>query len=314
MAFCVVPFLFLLILPSVAQDSPPAAARDEIRPLLEFRKGIWEDPSGLVLASWNHSSAMAAGGCPSAFYGIACDGNGAVVALTLDGLGLSGDLKLSTLAGLKSLRNISLSGNKFTGRLVPAVGSLTSLQHLDLSGNQFYGPIPQRITDLRGLVHLNLSLNGLKGGLPDGFQNLQQLRVLDLHSNGLWADASAVMSELRNVEHLDLSDNAFYGRLPMNSSNLLSLADTAKSINLSYNKLSGAFFTGDSLALFRNLEILDVGDNRLTGELPSFGLPPNLRVLRARNNQLHGSLPEELLESSMALVELDLSGNGFTGK
>ncbi|CAA6664485.1 unnamed protein product [Spirodela intermedia] len=273
--------------------------------------------SGRILRSGARlvESCVGNGGrsCPSTFYGIACDGNGAVVALTLDGLGISGDLKLSTLAGMKSLRSISLSGNKFTGRLVPAIGYLTSLQHLDLSGNQFYGPVPRRITDLQDLVHLNLSFNGFKGGLPDGFQNLHQLRVLDLHSNGLWADASAVMSELRNVEHLDLSDNAFYGRLPMNSSNLLSLADTAKFINLSYNELSGGFFTGDSLALFRNLEILDVSDNRLSGELLSFGLPPNLRVLRARKNQLHGSLPEELLESSLALVELDLSGNGFTG-
>jgi Leucine-rich repeat (LRR) protein len=40
---------------------------------------------------------------------------------------------------------------------------------------------------------------------------------------------------------------------------------------------------------------------------------PNLRVLRLGSNQLFGLIPEELLESSV-LEELDLSGNGFTGK
>ncbi|MQM19196.1 hypothetical protein Taro_052195 [Colocasia esculenta] len=306
----------VLLFPSRAQPSLPSAGiADDLRSLLEFKKGIRHDPSGLVLASWNwdQTSALGSSGCPGDWHGVACDANGGVVALALNGLGLSGNLKFSTLSGMRTLRNLTLSSNNFTGRITPALGSMASLQHLDLSGNQFYGPVPGRIADLWGLVHLNLSFNGFTGGFPSGVRNLQQLRVLDLRSNGLWGDVGALLSELRNVEHLDLSDNAFYGGLRMDSTNLSSFANTAKLVNLSRNKLNGGFFASESLGLFQNLEILDVGENQLSGELPSFQSLSNLRFLRARKNQLYGSLPQELFGSSMALVVLDLSGNGLTG-
>ncbi|MQM17950.1 hypothetical protein Taro_050932 [Colocasia esculenta] len=303
-------FFSFLLLPALGQQP---GGSDDLRSLLEFKKGFHDDPSGLVLASWNPAST-AGGGCPSSWHGVACDGNGAVVGVALDGLGLNGNLKFATLLGMRSLRNLSLSGNNFTGRLVPAIGAMTSLQHLDLSGNRFYGPIPERITELWGLVYLNLSYNGFSGVFPSGLWKLQQLRVLDLRSNALRGDVGALLSELRNVEHLDLSYNEFYGGLSMGLANLSSLAITAKHVNLSSNKLSGVFFTGESLQLFKNLEILDVGDNQLTGELSSFEALTNLRVLHAGKNQLYGSLPLDLVGSSMALVELDLSGNGFTGK
>lgn len=305
----------LLICSTVAQQPPPSTGeKDDVRSLLEFKKGIRDDPSGLVLRSWNESSALEPDGCPSSWHGVMCEGNGVVVGVALDGLGLSGDLKFSTLVGMQSLRNLSLSGNNLTGRLVQRVGSMASLQHLDLSGNRFYGSVPESITDLRGLVYLNISRNGFTGGFPSGMMNLQQLRVLDVSQNGLRGDAGEIFSELRNVEHLDLSNNAFYGMLTMDTANLSSLASTAKTINVSYNKISGGLFTNATLPLFKNLEILDVNYNQLSGELPSFDALPNLRVLRAGNNQLFGPLQEGLFGSAIALLELDLSGNGFTGK
>ncbi|WZZ90497.1 hypothetical protein YC2023_119076 [Brassica napus] len=42
--------------------------------------------------------------------------NGSIIAINLDRLGLSGELKFSTLTGLTSLRNLTLSGNNFSGR------------------------------------------------------------------------------------------------------------------------------------------------------------------------------------------------------
>ncbi|XP_043718564.1 probable inactive receptor kinase At5g10020 [Telopea speciosissima] len=289
-------------------------SEDEVRSLLEFKKGIRDDPLGRVHNSWDRSS-VGADGCPRTWYGVVCDDiTVSVTALVLEDLNLSGELKFSTLTGLRMLRNLSLSGNFFSGRLVPSMGGMTSLQHLDLSRNQFYGPIPARINDLWDLNYLNLSSNNFTGGFPSGIRNLQQLKVLDLHSNRLWSDIGDLLSELGNVELVDLSFNMFSGGLSsLGANNISSLANTVQYVNMSHNKLNGEFFSVDSVKLFRNLDVLDLGDNQLTGQLPSFGSLSNLRILRLGNNLLYGSIPEELLGNSIPLEELDLSSNGFSG-
>lgn len=301
-------FIYLLIvLVSSASDS-------ELNCLLEFKKGIQKDPHNSVNGKWDLVSVSNFDGCPSSWTGVSCDENGNVSAIVLDRLGLGGELKFQTLIGLRSLKNLSLSGNDFTGRLVPALGTLSNLQHLDLSSNRFYGPIPERINDLYNLNYLNFSANEFNGGFPVGRLNLNQLKVLDLHSNRLYGDIGLLVSQLRNVEYVDLSHNEFYGGLSIGSDNVSSLANTLKSFNLSYNRLNGGFFDVDSLMLFRNLVVLDMVHNQIIGELPSFGSLPNLRVLRLGYNLLSGSVPGELLNRSLQLEELDLSGNAFTGK
>ncbi|KAF4355141.1 hypothetical protein CsatB_023711 [Cannabis sativa] len=295
----------LLVSVSCVSDS-------ELRSLLEFKKGVRIDPLRKVLDTWNYPTLESFSDCPP-WTGVTCDENGNVTAVVLEGLGLGGELKFHTLIGLGKLKNLSLAGNGFTGRVEPTLGTMTSLQHLDLSGNGFYGPIPERISGLWDLKHLNLSANKFKGGFPRGFNNLQQLKVLDLHSNQLWGSIGDLVQELRNLEYVDLSVNEFFGSISLPLENISSLANTVHHLNLSHNKLNGGFFKGDAIALFRNLEVLDLGYNQINGELPSFGSLPSLRVLRLGNNQLFGSIPEELFETSIPIVELDLSNNGFTG-
>ncbi|XP_062098212.1 probable inactive receptor kinase At5g10020 [Humulus lupulus] len=295
----------LLVSVSCVSDS-------ELRSLLEFKKGVRIDPLRKVHDSWNYPSLESFTDCPP-WTGVSCDENGNVTSVVLEGLGLGGELKFHTLIGLGKLKNLSLAGNRFTGRVEPTLGTMTSLQHLDLSGNEFYGPIPERISGLWDLKHLNLSANKFKGGFPRGFRNLQQLKVLDLHSNQLWGSIGDLVQELRNLEYVDLSVNEFFGSISLPVENVSSLANTVHHLNLSHNKLSGGFFKGDAITLFRNLEVLDLGYNQINGELAPFGSLPSLRVLRLGNNQLFGSIPEELFETSIPIVELDLSNNGFTG-
>jgi Leucine-rich repeat (LRR) protein len=272
-----------------------------------------------MISKWDPSALPDPNSCPHSWPGISCDPNSdSVISITLDRLGLAGDLKFSTLLSLNSLQSISLSGNQFTGRLVPALGSMSSLQYLDLSNNNFSGPIPGRIAELWNLKYLNLSTNGFEGGfpvgLPVGFRNLQQLRVLDLSSNRFWGDISAVLSELIHLEKVDLSDNEFSGGFSdISRENVSGLANTLHLLNLRKNKFNGGFLKADVIGLFRNLEVLDLGNNEINGELPSFGSLTNLKVLRLGNNQLYGGIPEELLNGSIPIEELDLSGNGFTG-
>ncbi|XP_076887888.1 putative inactive receptor kinase At5g10020 [Bidens hawaiensis] len=303
--------LFFFLFSAAAGNPSPA----ELKALLEFRKGISSDPLAKVTGSWVLDSASNPPPICTQFYGVQCDDNGGVTAVVLDRLDLAGEIKFNTLFGLKGLRNLSLSGNRLTGRIVPNLGSMYSLQYLDLSGNGFYGPIPGKINDLYGLNYLNLSRNNFTGGFPSGIQNLQQLAVLDLHSNSLWGDLGVLFSELRNVQYVDLSDNAFYGSVLTGLGNgVPSVVNTVQHLNLSRNRLGGGFFSGDALVLLRNLHVLDLSDNVLNGKLPtSFGALPNLEVLRLSNAQLFGPIPEELLESLMPLKEVDLSRNGFSG-
>ncbi|KAJ6737127.1 hypothetical protein OIU85_019216 [Salix viminalis] len=291
----------------------------DLRSLLEFKKGIRHDPLDRIISKWDPSALPDSNSCPHSWPGISCDPNSdSVISITLDRFSLSGDLKFSTLLSLNSLQTISLSGNQFTGRLVPALGSMSSLQYLDLSNNKFSGPIPGRIAELWNLKYLNLSTNDFEGGfpvgLPVGFRNLQQLKVLDLSSNKFTGDISAVLSELINLEKVDLSDNDFFGGFSdISGENVSGLANTLHVLNLSKNRLSGGFLKADVFGLFRNVEVLDLRNNGINGELPSFGSLTNLKVLRLGNNQLFGGIPEELLNGSIPIEELDLSGNGFTG-
>ncbi|CAN8298959.1 unnamed protein product [Cochlearia groenlandica] len=291
-----------------------AVIESELQSLLEFRKGIRDESSNQRI-SWSATSSLTdPTTCPEGWSGISCDSaTGSIVAINLDRLGLSGELKFTTLTGLKSLRNLTLSGNSFSGRLVPSLGGISSLQHLDLSDNGFYGPIPGRISDLWGLNHLNLSANKFQGGFPSGFHNLQQLRSLDLHGNEFWGDVGEIFAELKNVEFVDLSSNRFHGGLSLSVDNVSSIANTLRHLNLSHNALNGGFFGADSIGFFKNLEVLDLENNNVNGELPSFGSNPSLKILKLARNQLFGAVPEELLQSSIPLLELDLSQNGFTG-
>ncbi|CAM8902138.1 unnamed protein product [Rhodiola kirilowii] len=283
--------------------------QSETIPLLEFKKGIKRDPLGKVVNSWVLDSSADPNACPDRWYGVSCEA-GHVVAVVLERLDLAGDLKFNTLTGLTMLRNLSLAGNSFTGRIVPVLGSMVSLQHLDLSNNMFYGPIPSKFTQLWALNYVNFSSNNFDGVFPIGIENLQQLRVFDLHSNKIRGDIGDIFLRLVHVEFLDLSSNLFYGEI---SGNLSSFVYTVGHVNLSHNGLGGGFFQEESISLFQNLAVLDLSYNQLTGSLPPFGSLRYLQILRLGNNQFTGTIPEELLESSMPLEELDLSVNGFTG-
>ncbi|XP_020196431.1 probable inactive receptor kinase At5g10020 [Aegilops tauschii subsp. strangulata] len=307
--------VFLLLL--VFGGGGSGARGDDVSALLEFKKGISDRRRDPVLGSWSRPDAPEAGAgggaCPARWRGVVCDG-GAVVAVALDGLGLAGELKVGTLAGMRGLQNLSLAGNAFSGRLPPAIGYLSSLRHLDLSGNRFYGPIPGRLADLSGLVHLNLSYNNFTSGFPtDGIRELQNLRRIDLRRNSFWGNVSDLLAELRNAEHIDLSDNQFTGAVDLELASLTSIGNTARYMNLSHNRLAGGFFRNETVGAFKNLEVLDLSNTGIAGMVPRLDSWFSLSVFRVAGNGLFGMMPETLLHNSMRLLEVDLSRNGFSG-
>lgn len=91
--------------------------------------------------------------------------------LTLAGKGLTGSLK-GEIRLLTELRELNLSGNKFTG-LPSEVGQLSKLEVLNLSNNPLTG-LPYELAnlknlktlDLRGTQYAKADLEVIKKGLP----------------------------------------------------------------------------------------------------------------------------------------------------
>ncbi|KAG2541189.1 hypothetical protein PVAP13_9NG609100 [Panicum virgatum] len=304
-------FLCLLIW-AVCSAAVAGAAGSDTEALLEFGRGIRQDPSRREATTWNPTSALAADGCPVDWHGVQCSG-GRILSIALDGIGLVGNASLSALARMPMLRNLSLSNNKLEGFLPRELGSMASLQLLDLSNNRFSGPIPSELTKLAGLGYLNLSSNGFHGALPMGFRNLRKLKYLDLRGNGFSGKLDDIFVQLQSPVHVDLSCNQFSGSLTSISDNS-SMASTLQYLNISHNVLSGTLFDSDPMPLLDSLEVFDASFNMLSGNIPQFNFVISLKVLRLQHNNFSGSIPEALFrETSMVLTELDLSCNQLTG-
>ncbi|KVI00951.1 Leucine-rich repeat-containing protein [Cynara cardunculus var. scolymus] len=80
--------------------------------------------------------------------------------------------------GLTQLQEISLLGNRLTGKIPPELGNITTLTKLDLEANQLSGTIPSELGSLFHLKSLILSSNQLKGTLPAALAELRNLTNL----------------------------------------------------------------------------------------------------------------------------------------
>lgn len=102
----------------------------------------------------------------SRWYGVSCDADGRVVALSLRGAQLTGALPGNALSGVTRLAALSLRDNAIHGAL-PGLQGLHALRVLDLSSNRFSGPIPTRYAEaLPELARLQLQDNLLTGTVP----------------------------------------------------------------------------------------------------------------------------------------------------
>lgn len=128
--------LFYLALVFAALWSAPSVCGDaELRALMELKASL--DPENALLSSWTVSGDP----CDRSFEGVACNEQGQVA-------------------------NISLQGRGLSGKLSPAVGELRHLTGLYLHYNSLYGEIPPEIANLTKLSDLYLNVNNLSGEIP----------------------------------------------------------------------------------------------------------------------------------------------------
>ncbi|XP_057775646.1 probable LRR receptor-like serine/threonine-protein kinase At1g12460 [Salvia miltiorrhiza] len=289
-AFCLLEFLVVVVSPITEKEI-----------LLQFRGNISSDPFD-SLSSWIPSNSP----CED-YQGVFCNSNGNVVKIVLWNTNLDGVLSPS-LSGLKSLRIITLFGNKLTGNIPFEYGQLSTLWKINLSSNALSGSIPEFLGDLPNIRFLDLSRNGYSGEIPSTlFQNCYKTRFVSLAHNNLSGPIPVSVGNCSNLEGIDVSFNSLSGALP------LQICSPPRMMYLSVrsNMLSGA--VEEQLSQCRSLNLLDLGSNMFTGAAP-FGVLglPNLTYYNVSWNMLEGEIPE--IVSCTKLEVFDVSGNALYGE
>ncbi|KAF8088560.1 hypothetical protein N665_0536s0011 [Sinapis alba] len=208
---------------------------------------------------------------------------------------------------VKRCDSIILSHNKLSGEVFPESLNFTGIFELLLDNNQFTGEIGQGLRKLEDLYVLDISNNRLTGVIPRWIGEISTLNVLMISNNMLEGEipAASLFNKLQ-LELLDLSGNMLSGDIPLHASSTLpnivllqnnhltgTISDWpswGQVLDLSNNRLSGNIpkfqkfqdsritllrgnnFTGSiprQVCDLRNIQLLDLADNMLTGTIPS---------------------------------------------
>ncbi|XP_076925911.1 uncharacterized protein LOC143588899 [Bidens hawaiensis] len=148
------------------------------------------------------------------------------------------DLKHNNLSGSippgflpSSLQYLSLSWNRFSGRVDYLLPNLNRLSYLDLSLNRFTGPIPSCVFDFP-ITNLQLERNLFTGRVQPGKE--VAIETVDLSHNMLFGEVSPLFS---TVQNLYLNNNRFTGSVPT------TLMDRLKAGNVQLLYLQHNFLT-----------------------------------------------------------------------
>ena len=274
------------------------------------------------------------------WWGVGCDCSTSwspykcrVVSLWLQGNGLNGAVP-PEFAGLSSLRQLVLKGNQLGGSNLEWLGGLASLRSATLDDNGFSGQIPSAVGSLGQLQTLSLSDNQLTGPIPSELGGLAQLKTLALYTNTLSGPIPTELGNLSNLEELLLANNQLDGDLPAfgatgSAGSGAAAASKLRVIDVSYNKLTGiqlnwgagtpvksVSLRGNLIkqsipaALFKipTLEFMDLGENKLEGQIPDVAALANLKILKLDHNNLSGGIPINI-DALHNLEVLNLSYN-----
>ncbi|KAL2248984.1 probable LRR receptor-like serine/threonine-protein kinase IRK [Sesamum indicum] len=209
------------------------------------------------------------------------------------------------------LRSIDLSQNLLSGGLPSTMQKLSLCNDLVLGNNGFIGEVPQWIGDMRSLVTLDLSENNFTGQVPDSLGKLRSVKIFNVSKNALTGSLPEAMSNCVNLLAFDISHNSLTGNLP---SWVFKLG--LQQVLLSDNGLSGSI--DDALASSKEnsrtkLLILDISQNKLSGEIPStVGDLGSLQLLNMSRNSFVGTIPARIGQLK-SLSILDFSENQLNG-
>ncbi|BAT80965.1 hypothetical protein VIGAN_03059600 [Vigna angularis var. angularis] len=227
--------------------------------------------------------------------------------LSLFDTAFSGYLSYS-IAYLKSLHTLDLSGCNFDGFLPPSLSNLTQLSLLDLSYNQLKGSIPQSLARCTTLEVLDLGNNNIEDLFPYSLETLPNLQVLSLRSNNFHGIITSSDTKLPfpKLRIFDISYNYFTGILPVSY-----VHNFQGMVNVNDNQTGLKYLDKKIFTIFT---IIDLSNNMFEGEIPeAIGELISLKGLNLSHNGITGTIPQSL--SHLRNLEwLDLSWNQLKGE
>lgn len=279
----------------------PQSEKDALKALYDGTNGdSWTNKTGwdfsTPVTSWNGSTK-------TGWYGVNV-ANGHVATLELSNNNLNnGTNAFPNLSTLTDLISLGLSMNPLKGSMAP-IGSITSLRIISLGYNNFSDTT-----------------------IPESFQNLTNLDFLAIQTMGFsqTSDLVFIANKFPKLKTLNLSINNYSGPLPNELQNLTNL----KSIYIEQNKISDISVIGNMTGLANvflstnkitsipsnfsnliNLEQISVGDNQISGAIPSYIQNYSmLRTLWLGNNLFEGKIPD--LTNLTKLNNVIISNNKF---
>ncbi|KAK4357803.1 hypothetical protein RND71_023413 [Anisodus tanguticus] len=204
--------------------------------------------------------------------------------------------------GLSDLEYLNLEDNSISGTLPIVVFSVPSSQVLQLQNNHFTGEVHEFANAFSSFLHtLDLGNNHLNGSIPRSIFELECLSELILTSN------FEVIKGLPRLTILDLSCNNL--RIEIQGSN---------STSFPFPQMSELRLASCQLQKFLDLKnqssmnVLDLSDNNITGEVPCWIWSIALSYLNLSCNFLD-SLEEPYYISTDYWMVIDLHTNRIKG-
>ncbi|XP_059075041.1 LRR receptor-like serine/threonine-protein kinase EFR [Cryptomeria japonica] len=218
----------------------------------------------------------------------------------------------SSLAGCRSLQDISFSYNNLSGPIPFELGLLQRLETLWVGNNNLTGTLPLSLGNLSSINELILSYNSFYGGIPGELGMLSKLRWLDLDFNYLTGPIPTALLNCTLLKTLRVGHNLLTGHISWEFGKLSEL----QQLHLFTNQFTGEI--PSSLSNCSLLQKLQLAFNNLTGTVPlEFGRLLQLEWLNLWSNQLvsgsNGLLFLTALSNCSNLYHIDLSENHFTG-
>ncbi|CAG8542096.1 13118_t:CDS:2 [Funneliformis mosseae] len=199
------------------------------------------------------------------------------------------------LTSLKSLVELQLASNNLSGVLDPTFGNLSKLEILDISQNEITG-LPQEISNLKNLRKLFLAKNKLRELPGVALTRMTYLEELEASENLLeivFKDLNGQEINLQSLKRLDVRQNKLKALDESHDATIFHPSvklPKLKELLISLNQIKSL---GPLLHTTSNLEILDIGDNKLS-EIPEGLIALKyLKRLDISNNELK-HLPAEL--------------------